>query len=36
MKVPANIKKAIIETARANAIAYRNSEIVRDWLSKKG
>lgn len=34
MKVPKYIKKAIIATAKSNYVAYKNSEIVRDWLEK--
>lgn len=34
MKVPKYIKKAIIKTGEANAIAFKNSEIVRNWLEK--
>ena len=36
MKVPNYIKDAITKTAKHNAIACRNSEIVRKWLHKYG
>lgn len=32
MKIPKYIEKAIRDTAKASAIAYKNSEIVRNWL----
>ncbi len=34
MKVPKYIKEAVEKTAKANFIAYKNSEIVRNWLEK--
>lgn len=32
MKIPVYIQNAIIRTARYNAEAFKNSEIVRKWL----
>lgn len=34
MKVPGYIKIAVTKTAKANYVAYKNSEKVRDWLEK--
>lgn len=34
MKVPGYIKEAIRKTAKANYVAFKNSETVRNWFER--
>ena len=36
MKVPKQIQKSIIQSAKYNQLATKHDKIVRDWLDTKG